>query len=76
VRKLRRDLILPSDPSTSHASSHFVSPEATIAELELQAAECERRATKAEGPVASELREEAARYRKWIASLRSGRWKA
>jgi hypothetical protein len=76
VKKLRRNFISASDPSTSHAARQFVSPDATIAELEGKAAECERRAEKAEEPFASKLREEASSYRKWIASLRSGRWKA
>ena len=76
MEKLRKDMILPRDVSTSHTGSHLVSPDATIAELELKATECERRAVEAQEPLASQLREEAAGYRKWIASLRSGRWTA
>ena len=40
----------------------------------MKASDCEGRAAKAEGPLASQLREEAKLYREWIAGLRSGRW--
>jgi hypothetical protein len=76
VKKPQGDFTLPSDHGTSHAARQFVSPDATIAELERKASECERRAAKAEQPLASKLREEASSYRKWIASLCSGRWTA
>jgi len=54
----------------------FVSPDATIADLEKKAAECEQEAEKAEEPRAAELRQEAKLCRDWVASLRSGRWTA
>jgi len=54
--------------------SHFVSPDATIAELEKRAAECEDEAAGAEESLADELRAEAKLCREWIAALRSGRW--
>jgi len=74
MSKLRRDLSLPRDVSTAHTSPHFVSPKATISELEKKASDCEQRAAKAEEPLASQLRAEAESYRRWAASLRSGRW--
>jgi len=52
----------------------FIPPDATIAELEKKAADCEQRAPKAEEPRATELRKEAKLYRDWVAALRSGRW--
>jgi hypothetical protein len=56
--------------------SHFVPPDATIAELEKKAAECKQKAEKSEVPLAAELRQEAKLCREWIAALRSGRWTA
>ena len=54
----------------------FVSPEATIAELKKNAVDCEQKAAEAKEPRATELRQEAKRYREWIKMLRSGRWTA
>jgi hypothetical protein len=56
--------------------SDFIPPDATIAELERKAADCEQKAAKTEDPQAAELREEAKLYREWVAALRSGRWTA
>jgi len=55
-------------------SRYFIPPDATIVELEKKAAGCEQRAAKAEEPLAEDLRQEAKRYREWVAALRSGRW--
>ncbi|MGA2073114.1 MAG: hypothetical protein ABSH52_06375 [Terriglobia bacterium] len=74
MSKSRRDLLLPRDVRTGHTSPNFVSPKATISELEKRASDCERRAAKAKEPLASQLRAEAESYRRWAASLRSGRW--
>jgi len=52
----------------------FIPPDATIAELEKKAEDCEQRATKAEETLAVQLRREAQLYREWVAALRSGRW--
>jgi len=74
VRKRRRELPLQGGRDMSRTSRHFVSPDATIAELEMKASDCEQLAVRAKEPLATELREEAKRYRGWIAALRSGRW--
>jgi hypothetical protein len=74
VGKPRKDLPLPDGGARGGTSGHFVSPDATMAELEMKASDCEGRAANAEGPLASQLREEAKLYREWIAALRSGRW--
>jgi hypothetical protein len=55
-------------------SAHLVPPGSTIEELEKKAAECEEKAAKAEEPRAAESKREAENYRKWAASLGSGRW--
>ena len=52
----------------------FVPPDATIAGLKKKAADCEQQAAEAEEPLATELRQEAKRYREWIKVLRTGRW--
>ncbi len=57
-----------------HSRSDFVPPDATLSELEKQAAECERKAAMEKGLVAQQLREKAKLLQKWIAALRSGRW--
>jgi hypothetical protein len=54
----------------------IVPADATIAELERGALDCEKRAEHAQEPEATRLREEAKQYRDWIARLRSGLWKA
>jgi len=74
VRKRRRELPLQGDRAMRGIGRHFVSPDTTIAELEMKASDCEQRAERAKGPLAAELREEAKLYREWIAALRSGRW--
>ena len=53
---------------------HFITPAATVAELERKAADAEGKANNEPEPLAAELREEAKLYREWAASLRSGRW--
>ncbi len=58
----------------SRKAPHFVPPDATIAELEKKASECEQKAAKEEEPLATQLRNEAKRYRGWIAALRLRRW--
>jgi hypothetical protein len=55
---------------------HIVPPRATIEELKQKATDCERKAAKTGEPEATKLRQEALRYRKWIAALRSGLWKS
>jgi len=52
----------------------FIPADATLAELEKKAADCEQRATQEQEPLAIALREEAKLYREWIATLRSGWW--
>jgi len=52
----------------------IVPANATVAELEKKAAECEQRAEKESGAVAAQLRKHAQQYRAWIAALKSGRW--
>jgi hypothetical protein len=74
MRKPQRDLPLPTGGALDGMNLHLVPADATIAELEKKASDCERRAAKAEEPLAAELRQEAQLYREWIASLRSGRW--
>jgi hypothetical protein len=54
----------------------FIPADATLAELQKKAADCEQRATQEPESLATALREEAQRYRKWIAALRSGHWTA
>lgn len=56
--------------------NQFVSPHATIAELEKKAAQCEREAEKSEEPRAAELRKEAKACRDWARTLRTGPWSA
>ncbi len=65
---------LPGAGKNDVGASRFVSADATIAELEKRAAECEQRAAKEEGERAADLRREAKLCRGWIAALRSGRW--
>jgi hypothetical protein len=55
---------------------HFISPDATIAELKQKARECEERAEKSPEPEATALREEAKQYRDLAGSLGSGLWPA
>ena len=47
---------------------------ATIEELQKKAAACEEKAEAEPEPEATQLREEAALYREWIAALNSRRW--
>ena len=54
----------------------LVPPDATIAELEKKAADCEEKAKQEAEPKATELGEEALLYREWIAALSSGKWHA
>ena len=54
----------------------LIPADATIAELEQKAADCEERAKQEPEREAMKLREEALLYREWIASLRSGKWHA
>ena len=65
---------LPGAVGLSPVGSHFVPPNATIAELKQRATECERKATKEKEPLATQLREEARLCREWVAALLSGRW--
>jgi hypothetical protein len=53
---------------------HFLPRDATVAELEEKAADCEKKAANEPEPRATELREEAKLYREWATSLLSGRW--
>ncbi len=55
---------------------NFVSPKPTIDELKKKAKDCELRAEQESEPKASELRDEAKLYRRWIALIRSGHWTA
>jgi hypothetical protein len=48
--------------------------DATIAELEKQAAECESKAIKETEPIASRLREKAELCREWFVALKTGKW--
>jgi hypothetical protein len=52
----------------------FIPADATLAELQKKAADCEQRAMHEQEPLATALREEAKLYREWTATLRSGRW--
>ena len=54
----------------------LIPPDATIAELEKKATDCEEKAKKKAEPEAAKLKEEALLYREWIAALRSGKWHA
>ena len=54
----------------------FIPADATIADLNKQAVDCDEQAAKAAEPLASELRERAKQLRAWIQGLRSGRWTA
>lgn len=54
----------------------IIPPDATIAELKKQVAECEKQALAEAEPLATELREKAKLLREWIAQLRSGHWTA
>jgi hypothetical protein len=54
----------------------FIPADATIAELEKKAAECEERAAQEQEPDAAKLREQAQLCREWIARLGSGMWRA
>ncbi|MGA8909888.1 MAG: hypothetical protein WB524_19900 [Acidobacteriaceae bacterium] len=56
-------------------SSQVISAEATIAETERKAQDCEDRA-KSEPSRAEVLLREAASYRDWIASLKRGHWRS
>jgi hypothetical protein len=53
---------------------HFIPRDATVAELERKAAECDKKAETEPEPRATQLREEAKLYREWVTSLRSERW--
>jgi hypothetical protein len=53
---------------------HFIPRDATVAELERKATECERKAASEQEPRATELRDEAKLYREWATALRSGLW--
>jgi hypothetical protein len=52
----------------------FIPADATLAELQKKAADCEERATQEREPLATALREEAKLYREWMTVLRSGLW--
>ncbi len=52
----------------------FIPADATLAELQKNAADCEQRASQEQEPIATALREEAKLYRDWVTALRSGRW--
>ena len=54
----------------------LIPPDATIAELEKKATDCEEKAKVEVEPEATKLREEALLYREWIAALSSGKWHA
>ena len=54
----------------------FIPDEATIADLNKQAVECDEQAAKTTEPLASELRERARQLRAWIQEMRSRRWTA
>jgi len=54
--------------------SHIIPAGITVAELQDKAKACARMAEAEKEPVASELREEAALYRKWIALLKGEMW--
>ncbi len=56
--------------------NRFVDPKPTIAELEQKPKECEAKAATESEPKAGELREEAKKYKHWIALIRSGQWTA
>jgi hypothetical protein len=60
----------------SGVAMKLVPPDATIAELEKKAADCEEKAKQEAEPKATELGEEALLYREWIAALSSGKWHA
>jgi hypothetical protein len=53
---------------------HFIPRDATVADLERKAAECERKADSEQEPRATELRDEAKLYREWATVLRSQQW--
>jgi hypothetical protein len=55
---------------------HIIPADATIADLNKQAEDCDTQATKQPEPLATELREKAKLLREWIAQLRSHRWTA
>jgi hypothetical protein len=50
---------------------HFVPADATIAELEKKAEECENKAKQEAEPLASQLTEEAKAFRAWAVSQRN-----
>jgi hypothetical protein len=52
----------------------IVSADATIADLERKAAECEAKAKSESEPAATDLGEMADLCREWMAKLRSGEW--
>jgi hypothetical protein len=52
----------------------FLPRDATVADLERKAAECEEKASSEKEPRATELRDEATLYRTWVAALRAGQW--
>ena len=60
----------------NYVAMKLIPPDATIAELEKMAMDCEDKAKKEVEPEATKLREEALLYREWIAALRSGKWHA
>ena len=69
--------ILRAGWNAAGTERRFVPADATIAELERKAAECERLAEgDATAEAAAKLREEAKGYREWAQRLRSGIWKA
>jgi hypothetical protein len=57
-------------------SSQVVSAEATIAELEKKAAECEEKLKTQLDREAAALRQNANAYREWIAALKGGHWRS
>jgi len=52
----------------------LVPADATIEELQMKAKACDEKAKSEPEPEATKLRDEALRYREWIAALSSGRW--
>ena len=54
----------------------LIPADATIAEPENKATDCEEKAKKEAEPEATRFREEAILCREWISVLRSGKWHA
>jgi hypothetical protein len=52
----------------------IIPSDATIAELKKKVKECQEQAKTAPARRARELREKAALFREWIASLKHGKW--